>query len=286
MNALADLIKLLQVKEVEPGKFLGKSQDLGYGRLFGGQVLGQALAAAHNTVNHKLVHSLNSYFLRPGNPSEEILYEVDLIRDGKSFATRRVVALQKGEAIFNMAASFQIKEKGVEHYQPISRNIPGPEGLPSEIERAKNAAEEIPEKVRAKMICEKPIEVRVVKPTNYCKPARESPENHLWMRAVATLPNNPVIHRCVLAYASDFGLLGTSLRPHGISMFQKNIQVASLDHAMWFHRNFYIDSWLLYEVESTNASGARGLNFGRFYDSAGKLVASTAQEGLIRKHEH
>lgn len=282
-EALNRLLNILDLKQIDADLFIGDSQDLGYRRLFGGQVLGQALVAGYRTVQDRFAHSLHAYFLRPGDPEEPIEYEVDRIRDGRSFTTRRVVAKQKDKAIFNMSISFQIKEEGLEHQSPMP-TVPGPDGLISELDRARKVAEKIPEKLRYKATCERPIEIRVVNPTNYFAPKKREPNNYHWMKTIAKLPDDSIIHQCLLAYASDFGLMGTSLHPHGISFLQKELQAASLDHAMWFHRHFKMDEWLLYAVESPNANGARGLNFGKFFNLEGKLVASTAQEGLIRLH--
>jgi len=249
----------------------------------GGQVLGQALVAAQSTVTDRLAHSLHAYFLRPGDPKLPILYKVDCIRDGKSFTTRRIVASQAGQAIFNMSVSFHRKEQGFEHQSPMPA-APGPEGLPSLADRARDNKEQFPKRFRENLTCRRPIEVRVPDPLNYVQPQKRKPYNRLWMRTIDTLPANPLIHQSLLAYASDFGLLEASLLPHGVTFIQPDMQVASLDHAMWFHRPLRMDQWLLYVVESPCATAARGLNFGHFYNEQGELVASTAQEGLIRYH--
>ena len=283
-EALEQLLNILDLKQIDSDHFMGDCQDLGYRRLFGGQVLGQALVAAYRTIEDRFAHSLHAYFLRPGDPDVQVEYEVDRIRDGRSFTTRRVVAKQKGRPIFHTSISFQLKEEGVEHQSPMP-TVPGPDGLESELERARKAAEKIPEKLRYKATCERPIEIRVVNPVNYFAPKKREPTNYHWMKTISKLPEDPIIHQCLLAYASDFGLMGTSLNPHGISFLQPELQAASLDHAMWFHRDFKMDDWLLYAVESPNANGARGLNFGKFFNREGKLVASTAQEGLIRLHK-
>ncbi|NRA46649.1 MAG: acyl-CoA thioesterase II [Oligoflexales bacterium] len=282
-EALEQLLRILDLEQTDADHFKGDSQDLGYRRLFGGQVLAQALVAGYRTVKDRFAHSLHAYFLRPGDPEETLTYEVDRIRDGRSFTTRRVVAKQKDKPIFNMSISFQIKEEGVEHQSPMP-TVPGPDGLISELERARKVADKIPEKMRYKATCERPIEIRVVNPINYFSPKKREPTNYHWMKTIAKLPDDPIMHQCLLAYSSDFGLMGTSLNPHGISFLQKELQAASLDHTMWFHRDFKMDEWLLYAVESPNANGARGLNFGKFFNRDGKLVASTAQEGLIRMH--
>ena len=211
-KALEQLLNILNLKQVDADHFSGESQDLGYRRLFGGQVLGQALVAGYRTVEGRFAHSLHAYFLRPGDPDETISYEVDRIRDGRSFTTRRVVAKQKGKAIFNVSISFQVKEEGVEHQSPMP-TVPGPDGLESELDRARKVAEKIPEKMRYKATCERPIEIRVVNPINYFAPKKREPTNYHWMKTISKLPDDPIIHQCLLAYASDFGLMGTSLNP-------------------------------------------------------------------------
>jgi acyl-CoA thioesterase-2 len=225
--------------------------------------------------------------LRPGNPFETLVFEVERIRDGRSFSTRRIVAKQKNVAIFNMSVSFQVREDGLEHQTPMPM-VPGPDGLISELERARKIEEKLPPKIRFKATCERPIEIRVVNPVNYLKPQKREPTNYLWMKTISPLPDDPIIHQSLLTYASDFGLLGSSLNPHGISIMQPTLQAASIDHTIWFHREFRIDEWILYAIESPNASGAKGLCFGKFYRQDGALIASTTQEGLIRviKDQH
>lgn len=281
-RVLQALISLLQPEQIEDDHFLGESRDLGFDQVFGGQVLGQALFAACKTVEQGwLPHSLHAYFLRPGAPDAQILYEVDRIRDGRSFATRRVVARQRRKAIFSMAASFQVAEQGFDHQidMPV---VAGPDGIESEAERIRSLADKLPERVREIWTRDHPIEVRVVEPSRYPDPAPREPSRRAWMRAAGPLSDDPVMHRCLLAYASDFQLLGTSLQPHGKTFMSKGMKVASLDHALWLHRDFRIDDWLLYAMESPSAFGARGLARGSFFDRNGRLVASVAQEGLIR----
>lgn len=283
-HVLEELLSLLELEQIEENLFRGQSQDLGLGSVYGGQVLGQALSAAYRTVPEgRRAHSLHAYFLRPGDVRRPIVYHVDRIRDGKSFTTRRVVAVQKGVAILNLSCSFQVAETGFEHQEPMPE-VPGPEGLPSELELALGIAEQIPEGLREKLLCRRPIEVRPVNPMNPFAPERRTPARHHWIRAIDRLPDDPAVHQYLLAYASDYGLVVTSLYPHGKSFWQPAMQVASLDHAMWFHRPFRMDDWLLYAMASPNACGARGLAYGRFYDRRGALVASVAQEGLIRFH--
>jgi acyl-CoA thioesterase-2 len=252
--------------------------------VFGGQVVGQALSAAAQTVpDARPVHSMHGYFLRTGDAKKPIVYDVDRIRDGKSFTTRRVVAIQGGAAIFTMAASFQREEAGFEH-QASAPDSPAPDGLLSEIEIARKYVDRIPEALRDQATCERPIEIRPVDPVNVLRPKAMPPERRVWYRAIDRLPNTPSVHHYLLAYASDFNLLGAAMQPHAVSWLMPEMQVASLDHAIWFHRPFRMDEWLLYVIDSPSASGARGLARGQFYTQDGKLVASTAQEGLIRRH--
>ncbi|MEC9397456.1 MAG: acyl-CoA thioesterase II [Myxococcota bacterium] len=284
MDVLEELIQQLGLEQLEVNLFRGQSQDLGWGTVFGGQVLGQALSAAVQTVpEDRFVHSLHGYFLRPGDVNHPIIYEVDRIRDGKSFATRRVVAIQKGRPIFNMAASFQVEEEGFSHQDEMPE-VPGPEGLKSEQELAELVKDLIPEPMRERALAERPIELRPVRPTNPLKPRVSEPEHAVWYRSLRELPDDPSLHRYLLAYGSDFHFLTTALKPHGMSWLSPGMQMASLDHAMWFHRPFRMDEWLLHVVESPTTSGARGLVRGRFFTRDGKLVATTAQEGLMRKH--
>ena len=282
-RVLAELVELLALERIEQNLFRGQSQDLGWGNVFGGQVLGQALSAAEQTVGDaRTVHSFHSYFLRTGDASRPIVYDVDCIRDGSSFTTRRVVAIQGGRPIFSMAASFQKPEDGFEH-QADKPAAPGPDGLRSETELARAVVDRIPEPLRERALAERPIEVRPVDPQDPLNPDRRPPHRQIWYRAVARLPDEPRIHQYLLAYASDFNFLGTSMQPHGVSWLSPGMQVASLDHAMWFHRPFRFDELLLYVVDSPSASSARGLARGQFFTQDGTLVASTMQEGLIRK---
>lgn len=282
-NVLEELLKLLKLEKVEENIFRGQSQDLGFGSVFGGQVLGQALSAASQaTPASRSAHSLHGYFLRPGDATRPIVYNVDCIRDGGSFTTRRVVAIQKGLAIFSMAASFQIDEPGFEHQDKMP-DVPGPEGLESELSMAMRIKDKIPAVVRDKILCRKPIEIRPVNPIDPFTPERKKPLKYIWFKAAGTLPDETATHKYLLAYASDFGLVGTALYPHGHSFWEPEMQVASLDHAMWFHRNFRMDDWLLYAMDSPNACRARGLNRGQIYTRTGLLVASVTQEGLIRQ---
>ncbi len=281
-NVLEELLTLLKLEKIEENIFRGQSQDLGFGGLFGGQVLGQALSAAYQTVpSDRKAHSLHAYFLRMGNAAQPIVYEVDCIRDGQSFTTRRVVAIQKGRAIFNMSASFQLDESGFEH-QNDAPEVPGPNGIPSEMELAEMVADKIPDAIREKILCAKPIEIRPINPLNPFAPEKREPLRYTWFKTIDQLPDDPAIHQYLLAYASDFGLVVTSLYPHGHSFWEPGMKIASLDHAMWFHRDFRIDDWMLYAMKSPNACKARGFNNGKIYTRQGKLVASVCQEGLIR----
>jgi len=284
MTVLQELLELLKLERLEVNLFRGQSRDPGWGTVYGGQVLGQALSAASQTVpSERIAHSLHGYFLRPGDVNAPIIYDVDCIRDGKSFTTRRVVAIQHGKAIFNMAASFQVTEPGYDH-QATMPEAPAPETLKTERELAQGIAHKLPEPFRSRVTAERPIELRPVDPLSILKPEARPPYRQVWYRAADALPDDLWVHQCLLAYASDFYFLATAMMPHAISPFQPNIQAASLDHSMWFHRPFRIDEWLLYSIDSPSASGARGMARGQFFDQKGTLVASTAQEGLMREH--
>ena len=284
-NAIETLLSILDLEPLEHNLFRGRSPQVGWQRVFGGQVIGQALVAAARTVEGRAAHSLHAYFMRPGDPSVPIIYEVDRIRDGKSFATRRVVAIQHGEAIFSMSASFQIEESGFDHQLPMP-SVPPPEELPSESDLKALFVESAPEPVRRYWERERPLELRPVDLRHYLSREPLEPVQQVWIRATGRLPDDPNIHRSVLAYASDMTLLDTSLFAHGRNIFDRDLQVASLDHALWFHRPFRIDEWLLYNEDSPSASGARGFSRGSLFSRDGRLIASVAQEGLIRRrHE-
>jgi acyl-CoA thioesterase-2 len=278
---LADLLKLLELERIEERIFRGESRDLGGARVFGGQVLGQALTAASYTVEGRRVHSLHAYFLVGGDVGAPIVYEVELARDGKSFSNRRVVAIQHGQPIFNMTASFQVPEEGLEHAAEMPK-VPGPEGLPDVRELPADVVEKVPEKMRRFLTHDRPFEFRPVEPIQVIAPPRAAPVRHIWVKTVDKLPDDADLHRNVLAYVSDYQLVSTATLPHGIHFAEGNVQLASLDHAMWFHRPFRADEWLLYAMESPNASGGRGMALGRFFTRDGALVASTAQEGVVR----
>ena len=284
-KVLDQLVALLNMEAIEEDLFRGASQDLGFRQLFGGQVLGQALSAASQTVaGGRLVHSLHGYFLRPGDAGLPIVYQVERVRDGGSFSTRRVTAIQKGKTIFTCAASFQGIEEGFTH-QAQMPDVPGPDKLRSETELARMVADQLPERMREQAISDKPIEIRPVSLNNPFAPKVAEPVKHLWFRADGSLPDNPALHLYLLAYASDFGLLTTCMLPHGVSVWQKFMQVASLDHSIWFHRPIRADEWLLYSMDSPWSGNARGFSRASIFNQAGELVASVAQEGLIRLRE-
>ena len=281
-EVLEELINLLKLEPIENRIFRGQSQELGWGRVFGGQVLGQALSAARQTVEpERHVHSFHSYFLREGDSSKPIVYTVDCIRDGKSFNTRRVVAIQDGRPIFNLSASFQVSEKGLEHQDPMPKVIPVEEAL-SERALILRHQDLIPKPLQKRLLSDNPIEIRFADPADPLATSTRPPNHKVWLRTNGKLPDNPGLHKYLLAYASDFQFLTSCLYPHGLASFQKPMQIASLDHAMWFHRPFRMDDWLLHCVESTTASGARALVRGQVFNQSGELVASTVQEGLIR----
>lgn len=284
-QVLNELVALLTLETIEENLFRGVSQDLGFRQLFGGQVLGQCVSAASQTVESaRHVHSMHGYFLRPGDAALPIVYQVDRVRDGGSFSTRRVTAIQKGKPIFTCSASFQFDEDGFHHQNPMPQ-VPGPEELKSETELARLVEAMIPERMRERAISDKPIEIRPVTRINPFAPKPCEPVKHVWFRAAGELPDEPQLHKLLLAYASDFNLLTTSMQPHGVSVFQKFMQVASLDHALWFHGNLRMDDWLLYSMDSPWAGNARGFSRGSIFNRQGQLVASVAQEGLTRIRE-
>src|SRR5579871_2639901 len=284
-SAVHDLLAILDLEPIEVNLFRGRSPQVGWQRVFGGQVIGQALVAACRTVDgvaERPPHSLHAYFLLAGDPKVPIIYEVDRIRDGKSFVTRRVVAIQHGEAIFTMAVSFHADEGGLSHQAKMPA-VPLPEALPDEAEFKARILPLMPDPVRRYYERARPIELRVVEMDRYLGKAIDSGRFHVWIKATGELPAEPAIHQCVLAYASDMTLLDTALIPHGRSVFDKSIMAASLDHALWFHRPFRADEWLLYAQDSPNLAGARGFSRGLIFTRDGTLVASVAQEGLLRE---
>jgi acyl-CoA thioesterase-2 len=276
-----ELVELMRLEPLGDDRFLAQSEDIGTPAVFGGQVLGQALMAASQTVaTDRPAHSMHAYFLLPGEHAP-IEYAVDRVRDGRSFTTRHVVARQGERIIFEMSASFQTADDGIDHQLPMPEAA-GPDGLASELDQRIALGERLPERWRVKGLEPHGIEYRRVEPDDLLAPAPRPSENALWMRAIAPLPDDPNVHRALLAYASDHGLLRAAMLPHGLSFMSGRVRPASLDHAMWFHRDFRMDDWLLYSVDSPSASGARGLCRGSIFTRDGRLVASTAQEGMLR----
>ncbi len=278
---LAELLSLLDLERLEDNLFRGQSHDIGAPQVFGGQVLGQALVAASRTVEGRLVHSLHAYFLRRGDVNSPIVFEVDRSRDGGSFTSRRVVAIQHGQQILTMSASFQQVEQGLDHQAPMPA-APPPEGLRDLAEFNAEVLDRVPEKMRNFFQHQRPFEFRPVHPPNYTNPVPSAASKMAWFRALDRLPDDQPLHRHLLAYVSDYHLLDTATLPHGISFLQ--LQMASIDHAIWFHRDVRADEWLLYVIDSPSASGARGFGRGAIYSRDGVLVASVAQEGLIRQN--
>jgi acyl-CoA thioesterase-2 len=284
-QTLASLIQRLDLEALELNLFRGISADIGGRAVFGGQVIGQALAAAERTVDGRAPHSLHAYFLLPGDVTAPIVYSVDRLRDGRSFSARRVLAVQHGQPILSAIASFQDPEAGLEHSAPIPQ-VPGPEGLTSRAElreRSLATATGVPPRVVEALRKPSAFDFRPVHPVDPVRPKASAPAQSMWFRAVDRLPDDPALHRRLLAYVSDSQLLGTPLRPHARSWSDPAMYVASLDHAVWFHRPARIDEWLLYTMDSPTAQNARGFARGAIFDRAGRLVASVAQEGLMRE---
>lgn len=283
-QALNDLLALLALEPLDTGLFRGHSIDLGFGAVFGGQVMGQALSAAKYTLDEdRPIHSFHSYFLRPGDVNKPIIYDVENLRDGKTTSTRRIKALQHGKPIFYMTASFQQSNSGFEHQAPMP-DVAGPNGLLSEEQRIRALADYLPASVKPQLLAEQPIDMRQVNYVDPLQPIPAEPLRYIWLKAKGTLPDDPPIHKYLLAYAADFNFLPTSLMPHGRSFWERELQVATIDHSMWFHQDFRFDEWILYVVESPRAVGGRGLVQGRFYTQQGDLVATAMQEGLIRPY--
>lgn len=281
MNSLLeDLMRVMTLERLEHDLFRGQSRDIGSPQVFGGQVLGQALVAATATVENRLVHSLHAYFLRRGDFNLPIVYEVDRAWDGKHFATRRVIAIQNGLQIFNMSASFQLPEQGLDHQAPMP-SVPGPESLVDLDTYYRAALPHAPPALRRALEQKRPFEFRPVHPPDLSD-AQSAPLKDVWFKAVGTLPDDEALHRGLLAYVSDYHLLDTALRPHPVKLGSPKLIIASIDHAMWFHRTLRVDDWLLYHIDSPSASGARGFTRGSVFSRDGRLVASAAQEGLIR----
>jgi acyl-CoA thioesterase-2 len=283
ISPMQELIATLNLEKLEENLFRGTSPQVGWQRVFGGQVIAQALVAAQRTVeSDRFVHSLHAYFMRPGDPAIPIVYEVDRIRDGKSFTTRRVVAIQHGKAIFSLSASFQEDEDGFDHQMPMPP-VPTPEQLTGESDILSRYLEKAPEPIRRYWLRPRPIEFCPAFPDDYFNRKRLEPVQNLWVRTTGPSPDDRRLRSAILAYLSDMTLLDTSLYAHGTSVFDSELQAASLDHAMWFHRDFSLADWLLYVQDSPSASGARGMTRGSLFSRSGGLIASVAQEGLIRK---
>ncbi len=280
-QALDELLAILDLEELEVDFFRGRSPQENRQRVFGGQVAGQALVAAYRSVPRGGVHSLHAYFLRPGDPEVPIVYQVERIRDGRTFTTRRVVAIQHGKAIFHLSASFQPEEVGLEHQVPMP-DAPDPEDVPTFRERLAPLVEKMPESMRDWATRERAIDLRYVGPIGMISPEKSEPLRQVWMRADGRLPDGPALHQCILTYASDMTLLDTALLPHGLSWESQGFMMASLDHAMWFHRPFRADEWFLYHQTSPSSAGARGFTRGEIFTRDGRLAVSVAQEGLIR----
>jgi acyl-CoA thioesterase II len=284
-KVISDLLSILDLEQLEENLFRGRSPQEGWQRVFGGQVIGQSLVAATHTVDPLFhVHSLHGNFILPGDPRIPIIYQVERLRDGRSFMTRRITAIQHGQAIFAMSASYQKDEAGYEHQMPM-HDVPPPDSLPTEEEFSANIMPLMPPEVKAYFERMRPLDVRPVDSSRYKLQPGHPPYFDCWFRASGKLPDDPAIHRAILAYASDFTLLDSSLVAHGRSVVEKTIQAASLDHALWFHRPFRADEWLLYAQDSPSAMNARGFSRGLIYRQDGVLVASVAQEGLIRRRD-
>ncbi len=284
-TAVATLLEILDLEPLEQDLFRGRSPQVGWQRVFGGQVIGQALVAATRTVVDRPAHSLHGYFVRPGDPAVPIVYRVDRIRDGGSFTTRRVEAIQHGRVIFTMAASFHTPESEALAHSFAMPAAPAPEALPSEQELKERWLAHAPAAVRAYWERDRPLELRPTDFLHYLSREPLPPRQQVWIRTTAPLPTDPAVHAAVLAYASDMTLFDTALFPHGRSVFDRDMLLASLDHAMWFHTAAPIDDWLLYDQDSPWSGGARGLSRGSIWTRDGRLVASTTQEGLMRRAE-
>lgn len=280
---LQALLELHQLERLEVGLFRGKCENLGLPQVYGGQVIGQALSASGATVDaNRTVHSFHSYFLHPGDISKPIIYDVEKLRDGKSFSTRRVKAIQHGRPIFYLTASYLGDDEGFDHQEVTMPKVHGPEGLPSESQLAESLAKYLPEQIQKAFCGEKAIEVRPVVVNNPLNPEKLPAKQYLWIKANGQLPDDPILHQCLLGYGSDWGFLVTALFPHGVSLLTPKFQVATIDHSMWFHRPFKMDEWLLYVIDSPTTSNTRGLVRGEIYNQQGQLVATAVQEGVMR----
>ena len=283
MTALQELLSILDLEELEQNLYRGRSPKESWQRVFGGQTIAQALVAAQRTVEpDRHVHSLHGYFMRPGDTAAPVVYEVDRIRDGSSFTTRRVVAIQHGHAIFSLEASFQVEETGLEHQIEMPSGVPDPDTLKSPAEILRDHGDAVPEGIRLYWSRERPLEIRPVFLDHYTSREKLPPVQHVWIRIAGPAPADRAMREAVLAYLSDMTLLDTSTFAHGRAVFDRDLQAASLDHAMWFHRDAGLDDWILYTQDSPSAQGARGFTRGSLYSRKGILIASVAQEGLIR----
>lgn len=283
MSAVQQLLAILDLEQLEHNLYRGRTPEVDWQRVFGGQTISQALVAAQRTVEpDRFVHSLHGYFMRPGDTKVPIVYEVDRIRDGGSFTTRRVVAIQHGQAIFSLEASFQLDEVGLEHQTPMPLDVPGPETLLSQNDVIDKFGDRVPEGIRRYWARERPIEMRPVMLQHYTSREKLEPRQNIWIRLTGPVPGDRAMQAAVLAYLSDMTLLDTSTFAHGRAIFDPDIQAASLDHAMWFHRSHSLDGWMLYTQDSPSTQGARGFTRGALYAQDGTLIASVAQEGLIR----
>jgi acyl-CoA thioesterase-2 len=284
MTIVRDLLDLLELEPLEVNIYRGSNRDLGTGRVFGGQVFAQALVAARRTVDEpREAHSVHGYFLRPGDLKAPIVFFVDRPRDGGSFTSRRVTAIQHGEAIFHLSASFQVSEGGLDHQSGMP-DVPPPESLRPELEELRERVAQLPEELRSVLTQDRPLDFRIV-PTSADDWRHGAPARAMWFRVIDTLPADPIVHQAILAYASDYGFLPTTLLAHDVSYRDPRLQLASIDHTLWMHRPFRADEWLLYVMDSPSAAGARGFVRGQVFTRSGVLVASVAQEGLIRVRE-
>lgn len=282
---LQNLISLLELEKIEEGIFRGQSEDLGLPQVFGGQVVGQAMYAAEQTTpDERMITSFHSYFLRPGDSQRPIIYDVEILRDGDSFSTRRISAIQHGKPIFFMTASFQVQEEGFDH-QNLMPEVPEPETLISQDEMIQLFASQLPESVKKYALRPNPFEFRPIQLYSPFDNPPQEPFRYIWFKAKGQLPDIPSLHHYLLGYASDYNFLPAALQPHGRGFMERDLQVATIDHSMWYHRPFRIDDWLLYAIESPSASGGRGFVKGQIYDRQGALVATAVQEGVIRKRK-
>ena len=285
MSIVKNLLSILELEPLEVNIYRGQNRDIGTGRVFGGQVFAQALVAARRTVDGpREAHSVHGYFLRAGDLATPIVFFVDRPRDGGSFTSRRVTAIQHGEAIFHLSASFHVHENGPEH-QAIMPTVPSPEMLAPELDQIRERAAHLPDGLREVLTQDRPIDFRPVLPATWSRGDDNAPTRHMWFRTMAPLPDEPIVHQAVLAYASDYGLLPTALMPHDMAYHDPRMQIASLDHTLWMHRPFRADDWLLYSIDSPSLSGSRGFVRGQVFTRDGRLVASVAQEGLLRFRE-